>query len=405
MPDHERLIFHCDCNNFYASCECLENPDLWHVPLAVAGDPEHRTGVVFAKNEIAKRYGVRTTDTVWQARQKCPDIVFVPPRHKYYADISARVNAIYRDYTAYVEPASIDESYLDMTGVPEFLHISADALATLLRERVKDEIGITISIGVSFTKVFAKLGSDYKKPDATTFITRDNYRDILWPLPVSDLLFVGKASCHMLNARGIKTIGQLATTSPALLTQWLGKGGEQLWRSANGLDDDRVQLFEHKSEIKSVSRGSTFRHDLIALDDIIAGLSPLADTVAATLRRQGLKGSVIYLNIKDPNLRTLSRQVTLPSPTYLYREIMDTAIDILKTNWPLHEKKPIRALTVGVGHLCDADTVTEQISLFDSVETGKQRQTQEKLEKTIDAIRNKMGQSAISFGFHPSNDD
>lgn len=172
MAADERLIFHCDCNNFFASCECLERPELKNVPMAVAGDPEYRTGIVVAKNELAKRAGVKTTDTVWQAQKKCPGIVFVPPRHGFYSEISDRVNAIYHEYTEYVEPASIDESYLDMTGTPKFYGMTPVELAGMLRKRVREEIGITISVGVSYNKVFAKMGSDYKKPDAILNVHR-----------------------------------------------------------------------------------------------------------------------------------------------------------------------------------------------------------------------------------------
>ena len=188
------VIFHADCNNFYASCECLERPELKTVPIAVAGDPENRVGVVVAKNDIAKRYGVKTTDTVCQAKKKCPGIVFVPPRHHFYEEISKRDNAVYLDYTEYVEPASIDESYLDMTEAVRHLKTTPVELADELRRRVREEIGITISVGVSFCKVFAKMGSDYRKPDATTLITRDNYKEILWPLPVSELYMAGKSA-------------------------------------------------------------------------------------------------------------------------------------------------------------------------------------------------------------------
>ena len=206
MPD--RIIFHADCNNFFASCEILERPELKSVPMAVAGDPENRVGIVVAKNEIAKKYGIKTTDTVYAARQKCPDIVFVPPRHHYYSAISKKVNEIYLRYTDYVEPASIDESYIDMTAFvasraphaqdsgndTQFLETRARAVADELRSRVRSEIGITISVGVSYCKIFAKMGSDYKKPDATTVITRENYKELLWPLPVGDLFMVGKAA-------------------------------------------------------------------------------------------------------------------------------------------------------------------------------------------------------------------
>ena len=223
-----RLIFHCDCNNFFASCEILEKPELRDVPMAVASDPENRLGVVVAKNELAKKCGVKTTDTVWQAKKKCPGIVFVPPRHSYYQAISDQVNAIYHDYTDFVEPTSIDESYLDMTGAPEFYHLSPRELADSIRERVKQEIGITISVGVSFNKVFAKMGSDYKKPDATTVITEDNFKEILWPLPVSDLLFAGRASVETLNKKSIRTIGDLAVQPKERIQALLGKGGESL---------------------------------------------------------------------------------------------------------------------------------------------------------------------------------
>ena len=197
------IIFHADCNNFFASCECLERPELKDVPMAVAGDPENRVGVVVAKNEIAKRYGVKTTDTVFQARKKCPDIVFVPPRHHFYSEISRRVNEIYLSYTDLMEPASIDESFLDMTQVTRQLQTDERILANELRRRVREEIGITISVGVSFCKVFAKMGSDYKKPDATTIITRENYKEILWPLPVSELFMAGKAALYSVDELNI----------------------------------------------------------------------------------------------------------------------------------------------------------------------------------------------------------
>lgn len=393
------LIFHCDCNNFFASCECIDHPELKSVPLAVAGDPGKRTGIVVAKNELAKRYGVRTTDTVWQARQKCPEIVFVPPRHKYYHEISNRINAIYREYTAYVEPASVDESYLDMTGVPQYMNISAQELAGLLKERIKHEIGVTISIGVSFSKVFAKLGSDYKKPDAVTIITQENYRKILWPLPISAMLFVGHAAENLLRSRGIETIGQLARTSPALLTTWLGKSGEQLWQNANGLNHEPVRLFDEKTEVKSVSRGATFDHDLTDIEEIRRELSPLAESVASTLRKHALKGTVIQLQIKDPDLHTISRQTTLDTPTFLYREIMDHAMHLLTIHWLVNKKMPIRALTVGAGHLIPADEANEQLSMFSDPEASHQRENLEALEKTIDKIREKMGSKAIIFGF------
>ena len=408
MVATDRLIFHCDCNNFFASCECLERPELKSVPMAVAGDPEYRTGIVVAKNELAKRAGVKTTDTVWQAQRKCPGIVFVPPRHSYYSEISDRVNAIYRDYTEYVEPASIDESYLDMTGTPKFYSMTPVELADALRKRVREEIGITISVGVSYNKVFAKMGSDYKKPDATTVITRENYREILWPLPVSDLMFAGRATVEVLHKKLIMTVGDLAQRDREYMRDLLGKGGEQLWIYANGLDQEQVRLWGDVEEVKSVSRGMTFRRDLVTQQEIRSGLSVLADEVATQLRRENLKGSVIQVQIKTPALKSYSRQTTLPHYTHLQKEILDTAMQLLQTNWNIGSSAPIRAMTVGVTHLVPVDEVAEQLSLFDMgvVNDGKQinRERQKRLEEAVDQLRQKHGMGSITHGIRDNAD-
>ena len=407
MEKKSRLIFHCDCNNFFASCEILEKPELRDVPMAVAGDPENRLGVVVAKNELAKKRGVKTTDTVWQAKKKCPGIVFVPPRHHYYKQISDQVNAIYHDYTDYVEPASIDESYLDMTGAPEFYHLSPRELADTVRERVKREIGITISVGVSFNKVFAKMGSDYKKPDATTVITEDNFKEILWPLPVSDLLFAGRASVETLSKKSIRTIGDLAVQPKERIQALLGKGGESLWQYANGLDTERVRKWGEKPEIKSVSRGMTFKRDLVAKEEIMTGVSVLVDEIAASLRRHQLKGSVISVQIKSPDLRVISRQTSLNHATYLQHEIQQVAMDLIETNWSIGENAPIRALTVGVTKLIPAEEQAEQVSLFDLMggdQQKKKREKQDKLEAAVYALRQKKGCDTITLGFQKNDD-
>ena len=399
----QRLIFHCDCNNFFASCECLERPELKLVPMAVAGDPKNRHGVVVAKNELAKKAGVKTTDTVWQARRKCPGIVFVPPRHQLYAKVSAQVNRIYHEYTDYLEPASIDESYLDMTGAPEYYGLTPVQLADAIRERVRREVGVTISVGVSDNKVFAKMGSDYKKPDATTHITRENFRCLLWKLPVGDMLFAGRATVGELNRHHIFTIGDLAQREREWLVHILGKGGGQLWDYANGLDAEPVRLWGEKEEIKSVSRGMTFRRNLVTEEEIRCGLSVLTDEIAVQLRHHGLKGSVVQVHIKTPELKTVSRQVTLDHYTCLHREILDTCMDILRAHWPIGERAPIRALTAGVTGLVPADQATEQLNLFAMAGLGEKpalnRERQEKLEAAMDRIRTKHGSGSISMGF------
>ena len=400
MPD--RIIFHADCNNFFASCECLERPELKDVSMAVAGDPENRVGVVVAKNELAKKYGVKTTDTVYAARKKCPGIVFVPPRYRYYGEISRRVNAIYCEYTEYVEPASIDESYLDVTQALPFYGMTPEALADELRRRIRQEIGITISVGVSFCKIFAKMGSDYKKPDATTVVTRENYRDLLWPLPVSDLLFAGHAAVKKLNGKGIRTIGDLARARPEAMRGILGKQGDMLWRYANGVDDAPVALFGAHREIKSVSRGRTFPRDLTAPQEIHTAIVYLTDEVARNLRRHRLKGEVVSVQIRRPDMTDISRQTTLDHPTYLQHEIQQTAMELIEAHWRAGD--PIRAITVGVGKLVDAEAATEQLTLFDLMGQGASRQKRERLEAAVEDLRKKYGDGSVTLGIQENAD-
>ena len=403
----ERLIFHCDCNNFFASCECLERPDLKNVPMAVAGDPENRVGIVVAKNEVAKKYGVKTTDTVWQAKKKCPEIVFVPPRHRLYKEISDRVNLIYLDYSDFVEPASIDESYLDLTGTLDYYHLTAGELADSIRARVKKEIGITISVGVANNKIFAKMGSDYKKPDATTVILGEEYKTVLWPLPVSDLIFAGKASVELLSRKGINTIGDLALQSKERIVSLLGKGGETLWSYANGLDTDPVRRWGDVPEVKSVSHGMTFRRDLITKEEIETGVAVQADRIAMSLRRQNLKGSVISVQIKTPQLVTISRQISLNHYTWLEHEIREVAIKLIDEHWRIGD--PIRSITVGVSRLVPGHEAAEQLDLFDLMNTAgrkgsRERERQDKMEAAVDALRRKMGNTAVTLGVYKNDE-
>lgn len=329
----ERTILHCDCNNYFASVELLEHPELADRPVAVAGDPEGRHGIILAKNQIAKRYGVKTAETVWQARRKCPGLVLLPPHHQKYVDMSRRVNDIYLSVTDQVEPFSVDESYLDVTGSRALFGDGA-AIADMLRRRVREELGITISVGVSDNKAWAKMGSDYKKPDATTVITRTTVQDTLYPLDISSMLFVGHAAAEVLRRHGINTIGALAACNPAVLTQCLGKQGESLWQMAGGRDDSPVRLWGDADPVKSVGNGITFPHDLVGREECHAGLMPLCDSVASRLRAQGLKCRTVTIQIKDPNLKVISRQRTLSMPTNLTRQLFQEACAILDASWP-----------------------------------------------------------------------
>ena len=266
---------------------------------------------------------------------------------------------------------------------------------------------ITISVGISFCKVFAKMGSDYKKPDATTLITRENYKELLWPMPVSELLFAGHAAAKRLNQKDIHTIGDLAQSTPERLHELLGKQGDMLWRYANGIDEDPVLLFGTEEEIKSVSRGRTFKRDLVTEDEVRTGLSVLVDEVARTLRRHNIKGEVVSVQIRRPDMSVMSRQKTLPHYTFLQHEIQATAFSLLQENWRIGPAQPIRALTVGITKLVDADKAMEQLSLFDMMaDNGDKidRARQEKLEAAVEALRQKHGDRSITLGYQENLD-
>ena len=267
----ERVILHCDLNSFYASVELLSKPELRDLPVAVCGDPESRKGIILAKNEPAKAFGVKTAETIWQARQKCPGLILLPPHHGSYREFSRVVNEIYGQYTDLVEPFGIDESWLDITGSMHLFGGDAAAIADGIRERIRKELGLTLSVGVSFNKVFAKLGSDYKKPDATTVIPPEGWKEIVWPLPVGAMLFAGPAAQRALGQYGVKTIGGLAAMAPALPEQLLGKLGRQLWEYANGLDRTPVRSQFEKEPVKSVGNSYTFREDLTTREQLRRG--------------------------------------------------------------------------------------------------------------------------------------
>lgn len=396
----DRIIFHCDCNSFFASCEEKLAPELKNVPMAVAGDPENRHGIILAKNQLAKRYGIQTAETIWQARKKCPELVCVPPHHSLYKDISDRVNAIYLSYTDLTEPASIDESYLDVTNSIHLFGKSAEALANEIRCRVREEAGITISVGVSFCKSIAKFGSDYKKPDATTMLTRDRYKEIMYPLPVSDFLMVGKKTVLKLSAMGIKTIGQLAACPKDVLERSLGKAGVLLYDNVTGNDTERVHSFYEEREVKSVGHSMTFRRDLKGEEELREGVSLMSDMVAARLRSLSKKGCVVQLTVKDPDFISIQRQKTLPFSTNLQKEITDAAFLLLRENWSYSH--PVRLLGVSVSGLCGENEDFRQLDLFAPPVITDERQ--ENIENTMDAIRKKFGKSSIGFG-HFKNDD
>lgn len=394
----DRVILHCDMNNFYASVELLERPDLAGMPVAVCGDPEGRHGIILAKNQLAKAAGVVTAETVWQAKKKCPGLQFVRPHHDKYKDFSQQINQIYQQYTDMVEPFSIDESWLDVTA-SQRLFGSGRQIADTIRQRIKGELGLTLSVGVSYNKIFAKMGSEYKKPDATTEITRENYRALLWDKPVGEMFFVGWATAEKLAGLGISTIGDLARANPASLKALLGKQGPLLHQYANGLDDSPVALYNQREKIKSVGNGITFRRNLSGLDDILTAVTSLSDTVASRLRKYQMKAWGVKVDIKDPGFKTISRQKQLANATHLASEIRAASMEIIRQSWRLSD--PIRLLTITAINLTD-ESESEQLSLFDA--DTESREKGESIERTMDDIRKKFGDSAVTFGSVLDND-
>ena len=372
-----RVVLHCDCNSFFASVETALNPAYRGVPMAVCGSQSDRHGIVLAKNELAKKYNIQTAETVYSAKKKCPNLVIAEPHYDQYAIYSRRVNDIYARYTDMIEPFGIDESWLDVTASQKIFGSGLE-IAERIRREVREEIGITVSIGVSFNKVFAKLGSDYKKPDAVTVISEENYKSIVFPLPASDMLFVGKKTSEVLLGMGVRTIGELAETSREILTLRLGKLGGMLHSYANGWDDSPV--LASSDDAKSVSNGFTFRHDLVTRDECRVGIDFLSEEIGVRLRRHGQLCSTVALTIKDEYLRSIQRQKPQNPPTDVGEEIARTAYKILTEEW--NEGKPIRMITVSATGLVRKESCASQISFFGE-DNEKKHEKSEKKENAV----------------------
>lgn len=387
-----RVILHCDCNNFFASVESIDHPEYRAVPMAVAGDPEKRHGIILAKNEKAKALGIKTAQTVWQARQICPDLLLVPPHHEKYEAVSRKINAIYRSFTDLVEPFSVDESWLDVTGSRR-LFGDGKTIADTLRREVRERIGVTISVGVSYNKIFAKLGSDYKKPDATTVILPEDVERIVYPLPVGDLFGVGRRMQVQLENLGIRTVGALAAADTEFLRRRFGKAGETLSLYARGLDDSPVR--PDREPVKSVGNGLTYPKDLVGASEIYSHLLALSDSVAGRLRREGKKALTVQVSVKDPMLTVIQRQKKLDRPVCTARQIADAAMDLVRANWNV-DASPVRALTVTAADLCGEEEYPLQYSLVAREEDLRQKK-QETVEIAMDKLRGKYGNGIISF--------
>lgn len=383
----DRWILHVDMNNFYASVECLYHPELRELPVAVGGDPQQRHGIVLAKNQIAKAYGVKTGEALWQARQKCPGIVFVPPNFDRYLRFSRMARDIYYDYTNQIEPFGIDEAWLDVTGNTMFG--SAGEIAQDIRNRIKAELGVTVSIGVSWNKIFAKLGSDIQKPDAVTVINRENYQQMVWPLPAGDLLYVGKQTGKRLHVYGIDTIGGIAKANPEYLRGWFGKWGETLWTFANGLDTTPVAECGEESFVKSIGNSTTTHRDLENEEDVKMIVYVLAESVAARMREHGFKANTVSISVRDSKLATYGKQCKTEQPTMLATDLVRYAMELFRESY--RWRRGIRSIGINA---TDFVLATHPVQL-DFFADHRHNEKEETIEKTVDALRQRFGPFAV----------
>ena len=386
-----RVILHSDINCCYAAIEHLHHPELNGKPLAVGGDPESRHGIVLTADYIAKKYGVKTGMALWQAKQLCPEITFVSPRMDLYLRFSRMAHEIYAEYTDLQEAYGIDESWLDVTASAT---IKGDgySIAKEISNRMKSELGITVSIGVSFNKIFAKLGSDYKKPDAITTMYSDEFQTKAWNLPVGDLLYVGRSTNQKLTKIGIRTIGDLARTDEAILVSLLGKMGSVLWAFANGYDDSPVRKENAHAPIKSVGNSTTTHRDLVNDEDVKIVIYVLAESISARLRENGFRCRVVEISIRDNDLFSFTRQRKISNATNITEEIAVEAYRLFKESYDW--RKPIRSVGVRGADLVN-DNYWEQIDLFCDFQM---REKHMKMDAAVDDIRRRFGFYSIQRG-------
>ena len=386
-----RVILHCDANSFYASVECLYTPSIRSLPVAVCGNACERHGIVLTKNPLARSFGVKTGEAVWKAREKCPGLVCVPPDFPLYIRFSRRMRRIYEQYSDRVESFGLDEAWIDLSG-PGVTLREGGRVADAIRLRVREELGITVSVGVADNKVFAKLGSDMKKPDAVTVLAPDAYKDTVYPLPAGDLLFVGPSTRRRLAALGILTIGDLARCDPRMLQRLLGKSGPALQAYASGQDRSPVMAADASTAVKSIGNSTTPSRDLENMDDARSFYYLLAESVAARLRDAGLHARCVSIHARSPQLVTRCGQTMLSRPSNLTDEIAAAAMDLFTKRFS--SGFPYRS----VGLTCTALTPDNEPVQLDFTGDEKRRMRMERLERSIDALRRRYGHPVVTRG-------
>ena len=387
----KRIILHCDLNNFYASVECVKNPALKGKPVAVCGNDDDRHGIVLAKSQTAKICGVKTGDTIFEAKKKCNDIIVVQTDFDAYHQYSEIVKEIYSQYTDLIEPFGMDECWLDVSD-STIIFGDGEKIANDIRNHIRRETGLTISVGVSFNKIFSKLGSDMKKPDATTVISRDNFKEKVWCLPVSELLFVGKCTTKTLEKYGIKTIGDIALSQVDFMRKILGKNGYDLWIYANGMDTSPVSHIDSKPIMKSVSRGITCVESLLSVYEVQRVIAELCTSVSKGLRREHLLATGIQVAVKDDNLTVKQYSSPLEFPTLSEKELFENAVSVFfeKHEW----KRNIRSISVRTYNLVNEKNFQQLTVGYDIANHEKQ----EIVDVTLSEIRTKQGKNTVFNG-------
>ena len=389
--NNERVILYSDLNNFFASVEILLNPAYAGKPLIVCGDPKTRHGVVLAKNQEAKKYGIKTAETVYSALKKCPDLQLAPSHYHEYKKYSKMVREIYERYTEKIEECSIDECALDVTESVA-LFGDGEQIAERIRKEVKAELGLTVSVGVSFNKVFAKLASDMKKPDAVTGILRETYKKIIHPFPVSDLLFVGGSTEKTFHTLGIYTIGDLAKADKNKLYEKMGKRGVQLCKFARGEDDEPVKWQKTKEDLKSIGNSTTLPKDITNREEVKRWLYALAESVTARQRLADVgRATTVHLVVRDGDLKFYSWQ-TKVSPTALCGDVAKTAYELFCNKFPLGGKVRLLGIT-----LSGFDYQVEQLTIGEAV-NAKAYEKKESVENAVAKIREKYGYATMQRG-------
>lgn len=383
-----RVVFLVDMNAFFISCEATRNPEINGRPAAVAGDPKNRSGIILAANYEARKYGVKTTMTVNQARKLCPDVLLVPPDHAFYERTSREVMELLSRYSPVIEQNSIDEAWLDMTGCEPLFGLPSESSRTIMKD-IKDNLGLMCSIGISENKFLAKMAAEMKKPMGITELWKKDIPDKMWPLPVRSMYGVGKQTALRLNRLGIKTIGQLAHFDIDILSEKFGKSGTVMHQLANGSDYSKVTPHS-ENEMKSIGRSTTLSMDITDIHYAKKVIYQLADEVGTTARKYDKKGRTVQVTIKYSDFKTITRQTQIPA-TNLTKEIYTAGSYLLDNNW--NKRKPVRLLGISISGF-EEDSEVDQISFFD-IKEDDHTMREEKLEETVDRIREKHGAFVI----------